>query len=296
MKARAAGYRARAALDAVAVAEARTRAGTTMGPVLGTSSDTASALVKSVAALRARLANATTLNSERTELARQKAEQYRLRLQEVAREHDRARDQMVLLRERWLQGFDSVEDSVALGEISSRMRGQQLLLNEYRDVLDIGRAERRALVARLEDREKGLSLSLEAADIDQRERGAKLAAIRQATEAVAADQRKHMHDLDVARRQAAAVETELHDVNERAKSAKLSLVLLRKRHATAMATLDAARAAMQKKTGDLAAEQERLRVLESDVEHTNELALAAVRECEALGLDPDMVLALALKY
>jgi hypothetical protein len=296
---RAAAYRARAVIDAAAVAKAsehQARMSPSAVPACESSTDEAMQLVTKAAQLRAKLAETAVRNTERAELARRQAKQERARLQEVVRDRDVARDQVVLLRERWLQGFDSAEDSVALGDITRRMKGQQMLLDEYRHALDLSRSERRALAAKLDDRERELRVSIEAADSEQRTRGAELDALRQATEAVATEQRKHMHDLDVARRQAGAVEAELHDATERVTAAKLAVAPLRKRHAMATATLDASRAAAQKKVKDLAALQSRLQGLESAVEHTNELAIAAVRECEAVGLDPDVVLALALKF
>lgn len=240
--------------------------------------------------LQARLEQAEVAAAARTETAVRQTARYRAQWKALLQDRDRAHDQMLTLRERWLQGYDEMRrgddgmTEVPLNDIAKRIHAHAALREEYTDALRLGRDHCRTLVAEIDDRQARLHHNLETADTERENRSSELADLRKSTLTVAAEQGRLMTELDVARRRVAGVETEVQQVTERLAAAKQRTARLRKARADGQAQLETLLTTMQAKEEEIAEHAEMLHEAEASMEQTVAMIQVAEAECDALGL------------
>jgi chromosome segregation ATPase len=250
---------------------------------------TATRLARTATELQARLEAAEVQNIERAELARRQTERYRKHWKGVLQDRDRAHDQLMMLRERWFQGFDTIDcgrhvEAVPLEALARKITAHRVLKEEFLDALRVGRDQCRLLGAELDDRQARLHENLITVDTERESRISEIAVLRKTAQTVSTEQGRFMTELDVARRRVAGVEADLQHVTEQLASARVRTTKLRTERASASTHLQAILALMHTKEADITEQHDRLLEAEATIQHTNAMIQVAEHDCEALGL------------
>ena len=137
-------------------------------------------IIVEIEALREAIAMTRVQNEEIAQTARREAEIYRAQLKQALQERDQAHDHLLLLKQKWLEGYDELGQEFDLTEIGAEYQSQVKLIQHHHRLMDFANLELTTLRQSRKSTTDGLQESLVVLDAQHQTTLADLSDLRRA--------------------------------------------------------------------------------------------------------------------